>query len=331
MSSRIRFLRQGFTLIELLVVIAIMAILMALLVPAVQKVREAAARAQCQNNLKQLGLGFHSYHHQFGKFPSGGEKVGPIYIIGWPALIFPYIEQQNLVKSIEALGPNFLKTRQPWRNKGSPHFGDSDLFLTPISTFVCPSSELGTQSPDAGYPGDPNINANNQAALHYRANGGAQNLGFVAGQSTDPTLASYRGYTTSGIVYPESRVNIPRITDGSSNTLLMGETSTALNGPTGISDWGRIQPWTWGYYNYDFLGPTEGGFLMIDHKYIQYPIGYNGVFLPNNTPFKSLHTPGGANFVFCDGSTRFLVNSTRLNVLQALATRNGEETINPDF
>jgi prepilin-type N-terminal cleavage/methylation domain-containing protein/prepilin-type processing-associated H-X9-DG protein len=323
--------RFGFTLIELLVVIAIIAVLIALLVPAVQKVREAAARAQCQNNLKQIALALQNYVGVNKKFPSGGEKTGPLYAIGWTARIFPFLEQDDRLKGIEALGVHFLSTRQPWRIKTAPDFGDSELFTTPVSLFVCPSSELGPWSPDAGYPNDPMINANYQGALHYRANGGAQNLGFVPGRSTDPTLAGYRGYTTSGVIYPESRVRITDVTDGTSNTLLVGETSSAVGWPTGgISPWARIQPWTWGFYNYDLYAPaTESGYLMLDHKYVQYPIGYAGVFLPNNTPYKSLHS-GGANFAFCDGSVHFLANATNLNVLQGLATRNGDEVL-PDL
>jgi prepilin-type N-terminal cleavage/methylation domain-containing protein/prepilin-type processing-associated H-X9-DG protein len=321
--------RRGFTLIELLVVIAIIAILIGLLLPAVQKVREAANRMKCQNNLKQLGLALHNYHDANQQFPSGGESTGPLYLIGWPARIFPYIEEGNRLQAIEALEPNFLATKMPWRIKVPPHHGDHPLFLTSIPMFVCPSSELGKQSPDAGYPDHPEVNANNQAALHYRANGGSQNFGFVPGMSTDPTLRLYRGYTTSGVIYPESRVRLTDISDGTSSTLLLGEISSARGWPSGISAWGRIQPWTWGFYNYDHISPNDGGYLMIDHKYVQYPIGYNGVFLPNNTPYRSSHT-GGANFVFCDGSVRFLPNGTSLNVLQSLATRNGSEVVPGD-
>jgi prepilin-type N-terminal cleavage/methylation domain-containing protein/prepilin-type processing-associated H-X9-DG protein len=325
--------RSGFTLIELLVVIAIIAILIALLVPAVQKVREAAARTQCVNNLKQISLALHNYHGNNKKFPSGGEKTGPLYAIGWTARIFPFLDQDSRFKAIEALGPNFLATKQPWRLNSAPDFGADPLFSAPIAAFICPTSELGALSPDAGYPNDPQINANLQAALHYRANGGAQNLGLVAGRSTDPTSAAYRTYTTSGVIYPESRVRITDITDGSSNTLLVGEISTAVGWPTaGLSPWARIQPWTWGFYNYDLYMPaTESGYLMIDHKFIQYQIGYSGVFLPNNTPFRSRHAGGGANFAFCDGTVRFLSNNTALNILQSLATRNGNEVTPGDL
>jgi prepilin-type N-terminal cleavage/methylation domain-containing protein len=326
--------RVGFTLIELLVVIAIIAILIALLVPAVQKVREAAARGQCQNNLKQIALAFQNYHDAGKKFPSGGEKTGPMYLIGWPAKIFPYLDQDSRVKNIEELSVNFLNTRMPWRFKVAPHFGAHDLFTGPVRVFICPSSELGALSPDAGQPTHPEINANYQGALHYRANGGAQNVGFVNGFAAgDPTQTAYRGYTTSGIIYPTGRVRIADITDGSSNTLLVGETSSAKDWPTtGTSFWGRIQPWTWGFYNYDLQAalPNDTGYLMIDHKYVQFPIGYSGPCLPNNTPYRSAHAERGANFALADGTVRFLSVNTSLNILQALATRHAGD-VTPAF
>ena len=332
MNRSVSVQRRGFTLIELLVVIAIIAILIALLVPAVQKVREAAARGQCQNNLKQIALAMQNYHDAGKKLPSGGEKTGPKYLIGWPAKVFPYLDQDARVRAIEKLGPNFLNDRMPWRFKTSPHFGTDPLFVGAVQVFVCPSSELGQLSPDAGYPNDVDVNANYQGALHYRANGGSQTLGFVPGLATTATLAAYRGWTKSGVIFPESRVRIADIADGSSNTLLLGEISSAKDWPTtGISPWARIQPWTWGFYNYDFISAADGGYLMIDHKYVQYPIGYSGVCLPNNTPYRSLHASRGANFAFADGTVRFLSVNTSLNVLHAVATRIGGEPTPADF
>jgi len=191
--------RTGFTLIELLVVIAIIAILIALLVPAVQKVREAAAMTQCQNNLKQIALGLHNLHDAQKKFPSGGEKTGPLYVIGWVGRIFPYLDQGNRVTNMETLSPGFLDKSMPWRLGAAPHHGAHELFTKPIPVFQCPTSELGGLSPDAGYKPAANgdFNAINQGALHYRANGWDRNVGFVPGKSTNATNASYRGYTTS--------------------------------------------------------------------------------------------------------------------------------------
>jgi prepilin-type N-terminal cleavage/methylation domain-containing protein/prepilin-type processing-associated H-X9-DG protein len=316
--------RLGFTLVELLVVIAITVVLLGLLLAAIQKVREVANRMACQHNLKQLGLAMHNYHETTGTFPTGGARnVGQTYYIGWPQYVFPYIEQENRLQAIRALYPNYLTTCSPWQVKTAPHRGDSDLFTTPIPAFVCPSSELGTQSPEAGYPDHPTINANNQAALHYRGNGGAANLGLVRCSVPE------RNYTVSGVIYPQSKVRLSDITDGASVTILLGETSSARGWPTSVTGDARIQPWTWGYYNYNNYPslPGSSGYYMIDHKYVQYPIGHTGVFQRNNTPYNSNHASDGANFVFCDGSVRFLTNETDLSVLQKLATRKGGEVV----
>src|SRR5687768_14284736 len=175
MSALLRKVRRwGFTLIELLVVIAIIAILIGLLLPAVQKVREAAARMQCANNLKQLTLATHNYHDQNGRFPIGGDRAGGVrYLIGWPAQIFPHMEEGNRRATIDGFTANALNVVQPWRLTAAPHNGQNPIYTNPVKMFVCPASELGVLSPD-GYPNSPpELTALKQAALHYRANGGS--------------------------------------------------------------------------------------------------------------------------------------------------------------
>jgi prepilin-type processing-associated H-X9-DG protein len=121
--------------------------------------------------------------------------------------------------------------------------------------------------------------------------------------------------------------------DGTSNTILLGERSSAANWlpyPTASPfTWGRIQPWTWGYFRYTSpTVPTEAGWLMIDHKFVQYPINHpiGGNLVPNATPYRSAHAGDGANFVMADGSVQYLPRtSTDLAVLKAMATRNGGE------
>jgi prepilin-type N-terminal cleavage/methylation domain-containing protein/prepilin-type processing-associated H-X9-DG protein len=312
--------RFAFTLIELLVVIAIIGILIALLLPAVQKIREAAARMQCSNNLKQIGLALHNYHDANQVFPTGGDKRGyVIYAMGWPALLMPYFEEGNRRTTIDAMAPNAIYNIMPWRLTDPPHNGANPVFTSPIKIFVCPASELGDRSPDVQYPTVPQINATNQGALHYRANGGSPTLGLVQG-----TWSRHAWYTTSGIIYPNSKVKLTDISDGTSNTILIGETSSAIGRPLNSRGWGVIQPWTWGYY---FYFTDAQGWLMIDHKAVTYPIGYTGSFFTNETPFTSNHAGGGVNMVFCDGSVHFMPKSTNLLILQALATRNGGEVV----
>jgi prepilin-type N-terminal cleavage/methylation domain-containing protein/prepilin-type processing-associated H-X9-DG protein len=317
--------RSGFTLIELLVVIAIIAILIALLVPAVQKVRESAARTQCLNNMKQIGLAMHGYHDVNKALPTGGDKAGGVrYLMGWPPRIAPYLEQDNLRKWIDSLTNNALLVVQPWRLLASPHLGNDPNYTSPYPVFACPASELGSFSPDSYPASPPEINALKQGALHYRANGGSATLGLIQG-----TWSRDAWYSTSGVIYPKSRVRLSDITDGTSNTILLGETSSAQGRALLSRGWGGIQPWTWGFYNYEEVAPPDParGWLMIDHKIVTFPIGYAGPFFTNETPFTSAHAGGGVNIFFCDGSGRFVSRGTTLTTLQALATRNGDEIV----
>jgi prepilin-type processing-associated H-X9-DG protein len=309
-----------------LVVIAIIAILIGLLLPAVQKVREAAARMQCSNNLKQLGLAMHNYHDANGQFPSGGERKGGVrYLIGWPGHVFPYFEEGNRRSTIDGFYPDAMNVIMPWRVRAAPHNGTHTIFTGPVKVFVCPASELGSLSPDSYRAASiPDITAVDQGALHYRANGGSSTLGLVQGK-----WSRHAWYSTSGIVYPESRVRMTGITDGTSNTILFGETSSAQGRALLSRGWGGIQPWTWGYYNYNDVSPPDpaNGWLMIDHKVLTYPIGYAGSFFTNETPYTSAHAGGGVNVAMCDGSVRFLSKSTDLATLHRLATRAGGEVV----
>src|SRR5262245_18016740 len=322
---RPRVRKSGFTLVELLVVIAIIGVLVALLLPAVQTARESARRMQCANNLKQIGLGMQTHRDVFGKLPTGGDKQsGRRYVIGWPAHIFPFIEQKALRDQIDGLTTNAIYTVQPWRLLVSPHLGDSPMYTSPIKIFMCPSSELGKKSPDAWNTATPEINAINQAPLHYRANGGSSTSELVQG-----SWGRHQWYVKSGVIYTNSQVRFAALTAGTSNTLLAVETSSAFGRPLVSRSWGSIQPWTWRYYNYASTAtPPDDviGLLMIDHKAVTYPIGYTGSFFTNETPFTSTH-PNGVNMALVDGSTRFMTKNTPLAVLQAMATRGWGETV----
>jgi prepilin-type N-terminal cleavage/methylation domain-containing protein/prepilin-type processing-associated H-X9-DG protein len=322
-NSSVRRLRAAFTLVELLVVIAIIGVLVALLLPAVQSARESARRTQCSNNIKQLALAMQMHHDTNLKLPSGGDyNAGIKYLIGWPAQIFPYIEQKSLRDQIEGQTSNALLNVMPWRFMSAPHYGDRPIYTDVISAFRCPSTEMGKKSPDA-WKVDPDVNAINQAPLHYRANGGSARQDLYQG-----TQSRHAWWSTSGVVYPKSTVRFGEITDGTTNTLLFGETSSAVGRKLNSQSWGGIQPWTWGYYNYFGAGNSSNdgpGWLMIDHKVVTYPIGYTGSFFTNETPFTSNH-PNGAMGAMVDGSVRFMTKNTPLFVLQAMATRGYGET-----
>jgi prepilin-type processing-associated H-X9-DG protein len=222
---------------------------------------------------------------------------------------------ENLFKTIENSTANALYTVMPWRLTTAPSNGNSPIYTTPIQLFVCPSSELGSLSPDS-YTGVP---APNQGALHYRGNGGSPLVGLVQG-----SWGRNQWYTTSGVIYPNSLTKMTDIADGTSTTILLGETSSAQGRTLLSRGWGGIQPWTWGYYFY-FTDPQ--GWLMVDHKIVTYSIGYTGSFYANETPFTSAHDGGGVNLLLCDGSVHFMTRSTSLNLLQQMATRASGEVV----
>ena len=295
--------RRGFTLIELLVVIAIIAILIALLLPAVQQAREAARRSQCRNNLKQLGLAFHNYHDNFLMMPTGYFRESN-YNMGWVSRILPYIDQAPLYNSITSISGE-INAIAPYRTAS---VGTRQEFTTPLQVILCPSSELGSMA-----PAHPDVGMN--AGLHYRGNGGSVDVGLVSGSS------SSRHYTTSGVLYPRHTTRIRDITDGTSNTFLLGELSSALNGWGAINGWNDMGPWTWGSFYY---GDSDG-YLMIDTKATQYPIG-SSTHTQYGVSWRSAHV-GGAHLLFCDGRVQFLSASMNLDTLKGLATRSTGEVI----
>ncbi len=331
--------RGAFTLIELLVVIAIIAILIGLLLPAVQKVREAAARMKCSNNLKQLGLASHSYHDAIGKFPRNyNQQVGGNV---WEATsanvaILPYIEQGNLHTQFEA-------------NKTNWGFTYNTLMNTKLSTFLCPSAQ----------------NAPARGSHPQGWDGPGGNYGWSTGSSIEVVWAGDR---FNGMISYQTDRRMADTTDGLSNTLLAsemlsgsGQTGSAGKYPYDIFYTGG------GYFNAvaDRNFPSAAELQSIGGKAQTSPIGYksnNGAMwawyaaghsslntaAPPNwqypsaggdccpggahdwghgiLPPRSLHS-GGVNAVLGDGSVRFIVNSIDLVTFQRLGNRNDGQVL----
>jgi prepilin-type N-terminal cleavage/methylation domain-containing protein/prepilin-type processing-associated H-X9-DG protein len=286
--------RNAFTLIELLVVIAIIAILIALLVPAVQKVREAAARLQCQNNLKQIGLALHSYHDRTKRLPPGyasnvngaGQDTGPGW--GWAAHILPDLEQAPLHRQITfTLDIGNAANAAPRRQV--------------LAIFRCPSDS----GPDT-----------------FVASGTSVDIAFgnYIGMFGRPEITN-NGGAGNGIFYRNSPTRLTDITDGTSNTLAVGERSSdlALSTWVGAATGAQVPP-----VKVSPLGP-EGAPVLV--------LGHTGDAAEGHTPnnptnhvddFYSRHVTG-VNFLFADGGVRIINNTINPVVWEALGTRCGNE------
>jgi prepilin-type N-terminal cleavage/methylation domain-containing protein/prepilin-type processing-associated H-X9-DG protein len=257
--------RFGFTLVELLVVIAIIGVLISLLLPAVQKVREAASRTKCQNNMRQLGLALHMYHDTQQHFPLTRANLE-----SWIYACLPFIEQDNLFKITDY----------------------QVLWKVPLKLVWCPSDPRGILI-------DPD---------------GFSYTSYVA-------IPGYDVFGTEGIITETVRVSISGILDGTSNTLLLGERPGNYE-----NGWGW---WTSNASGDYAIGANETT-LLNNTSGCQ-----GGLFRPGNVnnPCDVDHLwsphPGGGNFVFGDGSVRFIAYSAS-TVLPLLATRAGGEVVDPN-
>jgi prepilin-type N-terminal cleavage/methylation domain-containing protein/prepilin-type processing-associated H-X9-DG protein len=303
--------RRGFTLIELLLVIAIIAVLVGLLLPAVQKVREAAARTQCGNNLRQIGLALHNYESARGSFPAGALK-NPAH--AWTAALLPYLEQDNVAR--------IYHYEVNWNDP--PNY---PAVRARVKVYACPSAPQADRV-------DPSIPALPAAgdyaslnAVRFELANFYLNLQPPATSTADPRLL--------GLLVRGPAARVADVTDGTSTTLAVTESAGKPNWyvlgrqiPGGFrseAGWADAA----GPFNLTGFDParydpakltTTGGDVP---RPLTPPLPC-GVNCTNHDEIYAFH-PGGANAVFADGSVRFLPAGIPIGVLAALVTRAGGE------
>jgi prepilin-type N-terminal cleavage/methylation domain-containing protein/prepilin-type processing-associated H-X9-DG protein len=319
--------RQGFTLIELLVVIAIIAILIALLVPAVQKVRESAARTQCLNNLKQVGLAMHNFHDPNKAFPQGGtQSPAGGYGHSFWLLVLPYIEQDNLFRQLDLKGSTNPHTGLVYW--GTNEYNGNILSSKLVPNLICPGSSLPQYALVGSTPG-----AGVQSA-HYVGISGA--VDHYTANNRDGESYEHFGkgiVSQGGVLISHKRVKIGDITDGTSNTMLVAEQSEFCRTASGTTVDCRSD------FGHSFsMGPGGAGENRNwNLTTVRYAInnlawenrGVGEVYYGQNRPITSVHA-AGANILFCDGSVRNIAVSTSLQTLYNLANRNDGQVSNSE-
>jgi prepilin-type N-terminal cleavage/methylation domain-containing protein/prepilin-type processing-associated H-X9-DG protein len=314
--------RKAFTLVELLVVIAIIGILVALLLPAIQSAREAARRAQCVNNLKNLALGLHTHHDSLKVFPPGLDfptvTTGSIWqtpVWGWSYHLLPYIEE-NTVHDLTSAQPTGVAGRngprtlqQLFTDAGAnPGYPALATLQRRIEIFRCPSDETPDLLPakiSTSYSGTAAEfrtfgpkNPNSLPDWEPATSNYVGSRGFFYERNCNP--ATRVGCDNTGVFYADSKVGVKHITDGTSHTFLLGERN----------EWGCAGTWVGGVAPPD-VDLKRGYFqLAVTYYDLNFPdpphgTGVSGWFRPSEASFSSSH-PGGANFAMADASVRFV-------------------------
>jgi len=336
--------RSGFTLIELLVVIAIIAVLIGLLLPAVQKVREAANRSTCQNNLKQIGVGMHNHHNVRGNLPPGCTTDAQTFGSGggwgssWMVFLLPFVEQDNLYNQWQFTGANSGYTNA--NNRGL----DNLLYL---SVYRCPASTLPKMAQNGGLA----VMQPNYVGISGAANQALAGTGYTESRIDNSAGAinccSGGGPASGGgALYRGSQTKFGDMTDGTTNTMLVSEHSDYMV----VTDGSKRQWTAGGLYGWSMgtntnTPPNNPAATASDNRQfncttIRYPINQKtgwstnggtgtqsgdctvGVCydMGNNIPLNSTHN-GGVNVLMGDGSVRFLSETVPLGVLALAAVR----------
>ena len=355
---------SGFTLIELLVVIAIIAVLIALLLPAVQSAREAARRAQCVNNLKQLGLAVHNYHSQNNVLPlqtmyPASADVSWGWSYGWPIALLPSLEQTTMFNSINFATGFF-------GNSGAANFaslGNTTVAYLQIGTLICPSDGSRRRPQDpygttnyVGNMGGPGVIA---AMTGTIVPNGAFISGWGDAQNFGPIdLAALRDGTSSTALFserltgingsPTIRLDSPDSRRAIFNTgvgggwhtggagaiqfiqgckALPGSTTSVISNGNGAY-WVASYPWHVAVMSYTHFGPPNS--VSCQNPGTEYFGSWLTFVGPSHSAPPSSNHTGGANVCFADGSVRFIKDSVSLQSWWALGTRNGAETVSGD-